>query len=451
MADGTELAAVTERVRERIDPAPDERDALQEAVRELIAATESALDDIDVEGEVIHVGSTARGTWVSGDRDIDIFVSFPESLPREDLERLGLQVGNAVLPEGQEEYAEHPYVSGEFDGFAVDLVPCYDVDSPRAIRSSVDRTPFHNAYLEERIDDETAGDVRLLKQFLSGIGIYGSDLRTRGFSGYLVELLVLEYGTFEAVLEAVAEWHPPVRLDPEGHGEKEFDDSLVFIDPTDPARNVAAVVSETSVARFVHHARELLEDPTVSRFFPEPPNPLSADAVVEHVERRGTTPIAVLFEPPDVVDDQLYPQLRRSLDGLTRGLEHRGFSVLRAATWAEERAVLLVELERATLPDVERHEGPPVYVSEHAENFTREYADTDVYGPFIDGDRYVVEREREVADAVTFVAEKLHEVALGAQVEDALRDGYTVYSGAEIGALAEEFGRDLADYFDPAP
>ncbi|MFB6152651.1 MAG: CCA tRNA nucleotidyltransferase [Halodesulfurarchaeum sp.] len=451
MADGTGLEAVTERVRERIDPSSEERRALQETVSELREATESALESLDVEGEVVHVGSTARGTWVSGERDIDIFVRFPTDLPRDDLERYGLEVGNAVLPDGQEEYAEHPYVSGEFDGFEVDLVPCYDVDSPRNIRSSVDRTPFHNQFLEDRIDEATAADVRLLKQFLSGIGIYGSDLRTRGFSGYLVELLVLEYGQFRSVLEAVTEWHPPVGLDPADHGERAFDDPLVVIDPTDPTRNVAAVVSETSVARFVHHARALLEDPGVSRFFPEESSPLSREAIVDHVRRRGTTPIAVLFDPPDVVDDQLYPQLHRSLDGLTRALENRGFSVLRSATWAGERAILLVELETATLPRMERHVGPPVYVAEHAENFTREYANAEVYGPFIDGDRYVVERERDVDDAVAFVERDLLEVALGAQVERALEEAYTVRTGEEIGALADEFGREFADYFDPAP
>ncbi|NIS30872.1 MAG: tRNA CCA-pyrophosphorylase, partial [Actinobacteria bacterium] len=55
-----------------------------------------------------------------------------------------------------------------------------------------DRTPFHAAYVEGRLNDELAAEVRVLKQLLEGIGVYGSDLKTRGFSGYLTELLVLE-------------------------------------------------------------------------------------------------------------------------------------------------------------------------------------------------------------------------------------------------------------------
>ncbi|AHG02886.1 tRNA CCA-pyrophosphorylase [Halobacterium sp. DL1] len=447
----SEFEAVVERVRERVDPTPDERAALAETVERLTDRAREAVTELDVDADVLQVGSTARGTWVAGDRDIDLFVRFPPDISREDLEAYGLQVGNAVLPEGREEYAEHPYVKGVFEGYDVDLVPCYRLDSATDIQSAVDRTPFHNAYLVERLDDNLAGDVRLFKQFLKGVGAYGSDLRTRGFSGYLTELLVVEYGEFRETLEAISEWEPQVRLDPEDHAAATFDDALVVVDPTDPERNVAAVVSDTNVARVIHHARAFLADPDEAVFEPDSPEPLDAAGVREHVERRGTTPLAVVFDAPDLVDDQLYPQLYRSRDGLVRGLEKRGFWVLRAATWADERAVLFAELEVAELSAVERHEGPPVYVSGHATGFYEKYADTDAYGPFVDGERYVVERERDVRTAREFAEDHLPDVALGAHVESIVERGdYEVLVGERVASLADEFGEELAGYFDPS-
>ncbi|MEF8774138.1 MAG: CCA tRNA nucleotidyltransferase, partial [Halobacteriales archaeon] len=379
------------------------------------------------------------------------------------LEAYGLQVGNEVLPDGREEYAEHPYVTGEHEGFDVDLVPCYRVESAADIRSAVDRTPFHTAYVRERLDDDLAGDVRLLKAFMKAVGVYGSDLKTRGFSGYLAELLVLAYGGFRAVLEAAADWTPQVELDPEDHAAATFEDPLVVIDPTDPERNVAAVCSAESVARLQHHARMLLADPTVERFRADDPEPIAPEAVREHVRRRGTTPVAVRFAVPDLVDDQLYPQLRRSLSGTTDELDRRGFDVLRAATWATDGgaepesaasggrvAVLFVELAVARRPAVERHEGPPVHVREHATGFYKKYADADAYGPFVDGDRYVVERDREFETARAFLrSDALFDVALGAHVESALADGYDVLVGEDVAALAEQFGAELAGYFGP--
>ncbi|MFC6836892.1 CCA tRNA nucleotidyltransferase [Halomarina ordinaria] len=448
-----EFEAVVEEIAARVVPDTEERERLAGVAGRVLAAAEAAVDDLPVAADVVQVGSTARGTWVSGDRDIDVFVRFPPDLPRADLERYGLQVGRAVLPDGHEEYAEHPYVKGTVEGFDVDLVPCYRVADATDIQSAVDRTPFHDAYLSARLDADLAREVVLTKAFLKGIGVYGSDLRTKGFSGYLTELLVLAYGDLRSFLAAACDWRPPVELDPEAHGRRSFDDPLVVVDPTDPERNVAAVCSTDNVARLVHHARVFLADPTVERFDPPAPTPLDAERMAAELDRRGTTPFALRFDAPDLVDDQLYPQLEKSLAGVAGELDRQGFDVLRAAAFADETAVLFVECEVAARPAVARHDGPPVWVGGHAAGFYDKYAESgDVYGPFVDGARYVVERERDHATARSWLeSDALFGVSLGVRVEDALREGYEVLGGEETVALAGEFGADLARYFDPRP
>jgi tRNA nucleotidyltransferase (CCA-adding enzyme) len=452
--DGSEFDRIVGRVRDRIDPGEDEHARLREVAATLVEQAETAATELCASADVVQVGSTARNTWISGDRDIDVFVRFPPDLDRETLETYGLEVGHATVPDGHEEYAEHPYVKGEVEGFDVDVVPCFRLESATEIRSAVDRTPFHNAYLDARLDDDLADDVRLAKQFLKGIGVYGSDLRTRGFSGYLTELLVLEYGSFRHLLEAAADWQPPIELDPEAHDTgRMFDDPLVVIDPTDPDRNVAAVCSTASVARLQHYARTFLEEPSIEHFEPREPDPLTDVELRDHLERRATTPVAVRFDAPDLVDDQLYPQLQKSLDGITSGLDDRGFDVFRAATFADETAVVFAELAVDERPAIERHPGPPVHVRGHAEGFYEAYADDpDAYGPFIHDDRYVAEREREFTTASAFLeSDRLFDVGLGAHVETALTDGYQVLVGDDVIDLLDEFGTDLARYFEPRP
>ncbi|WP_173424941.1 nucleotidyltransferase domain-containing protein, partial [Natrinema salifodinae] len=187
-----DLETVVAEIRDRVDPDDDERDRLREVADRLMDRAETAATELCDGADVLQVGSTARNTWISGDRDIDVFVRFPPELDRETLEEHGLEVGHATLPEGHEEYAEHPYVKGEVEGFDVDVVPCFRLESATEIRSAVDRTPFHTRYLQTRLDEDLAAAVRVTKQFLKGIGVYGSDLRTQGFSGYLTELLVCE-------------------------------------------------------------------------------------------------------------------------------------------------------------------------------------------------------------------------------------------------------------------
>ena len=469
-----DLDSVLSRVRDRAVPNDTERARLRSVAAELTASAQSAIADVPVDADVVQVGSTARGTWVSGDRDIDLFVRFPADLDREALEEYGLAVGHAVLPSGHEEYAEHPYVKGVYDGFDVDLVPCHDVERASDLVSAVDRTPFHDAYLSARLDDDLAADVVLAKAFLKGIGAYGSDLRTEGFSGYLTELLVAELGGFVPLVESARSWHPPVEFDPEAHAAQTFDDPLVVVDPTDPTRNVAAVLSAANLARFQHYARDLLETPRIELFEPETPAPLDAAEVRDHLARRETTPVAVVFPAPNIVDDQLWPQLRRSLDGIVRGLDDRGFGVLRARAMVADAtttdttttdatttdamttrmAALYAELETATRPAVERHEGPPVAVRQHAQRFYETYADDvdpETYGPFIDGDRYVVERQREFTTVREYLeSDAAGNVALGAQVEPAFADR-DVLVGEAVATLADRFGSALRSFYEPHP
>lgn len=474
-----ELEAVLSRVRERVLPEPEERERLRETAATLTDRTREAIADLPVDADVVQVGSTARGTWVAGDRDIDLFVRFDADLDRAELEEYGLAVGHAVLPDGHEEFAEHPYVKGSYEGFDVDLVPCHDVETAAELVSAVDRTPFHDAYLSARLDDDLAADVVVAKAFLKGIGAYGSDLRNEGFSGYLTELLVLELGGFVPLVESARSWHPPVEFDPEGHAERTFEDPLVVVDPTDPTRNVAAVLSATNLARFQHYARQLLAAPSEALFEPEEPDPLDSEEVRAHLDRRGTTPVAVVFDAPDVVDDQLWPQLRRSLDGIVGGLNERGFDVLRARAMTDAagptesdgssdaaaaagrdggteatRAALYAELEVTERPAVERHEGPPVAVRKHAASFYESYVDDvdpDTYGPFIDGDRYVVEREREFTTVREYLeSDAASDVALGARVEPAF-DDREVLVGEAVATLAPAFGRPLREFYEPRP
>ncbi len=449
---------VAARVRERIVPGPDERERLEAATAALVDRAERAVAELPVSARVVRAGSTARNTWLAGDRDIDIFVCFPPDLDDGALTEYGIAVGTAVLPDGREEYAEHPYVSGTHEGFAVDLVPCYDVETAAEIRSSVDRTPFHTAYVGERLDDDLADDVRLCKQLALATGVYGSDLRTKGFSGYLTELLVLAHDGFEPLVAAVADWEPPIRLDPADHGRATFDDPLVVIDPTDPERNVAAVLSAANLARFQHVSRELLGDPRESLFEPPGNEPIDAAAVQAGFERRGTTPVAVRVTVPDLVDDQLWPQLERSRAGVAGLLARHGFDVFRDAVLAEDHdpdrdervAVLLFELAVSERPAVERHEGPPVAARGHAERFYDAYVENgDGYGPFVAGGRYVVERDREFVDAAALLEAEITEASHGARIRTALTEGYDLLVGEAVGELADRFGGELAAYLDP--
>ena len=192
-------------------PTPEEETTLEAMVHDLLAAVQAVLRDRGWEAKPFVSGSVAKGTHLTG-ADVDLFVAFPADLPREDLEKRGLALGE-LLERGVHMYAEHPYTRGFYRGFQVEIVPCYRITDASQRMTAVDRTPLHVDYVLGHLNGGQADQIRLLKSWSEGIGLYGAEAKIRGFSGYLCELLVLKYGSFRGVLEASQGWRRGVVIE----------------------------------------------------------------------------------------------------------------------------------------------------------------------------------------------------------------------------------------------
>ncbi|MBU6997540.1 MAG: CCA tRNA nucleotidyltransferase [Theionarchaea archaeon] len=342
-------------VLEKIRPTEEERKAVKKVISACTGILKDRVKERELHAEVTLQGSMAKDTWISGDRNVDMFLIFSHDYSEKELKQYGLEIG--VLGDHEIAYAEHPYVRNFVEGYEVDVVPAYTFRE--GIRSSVDRTPLHTEYVLTHLTDKD--QVRLLKKFTRSIAVYGSDLKVQGLSGYLCELLVIKYGTFFQVLENMSTIKPRECLYLEMPPSREFTEPLVFVDPVDPERNVAAVVSLENLARLVHHAREFLKNPEPSQFFREP----------ESYKRISGTELYRIDFQLDVIDDILFPQLRKTRDYMVKMLEHHGFRVFNTAVF--DRGIL-IELSVFALPPSKKHLGPPVYEKEHCERFLQKHA-----------------------------------------------------------------------------
>ncbi|HOJ96655.1 MAG TPA: CCA tRNA nucleotidyltransferase [Methanospirillum sp.] len=420
-------------VLEEIRPTREELDRMYSLADRLIA-------DIRASGRAdgMMVGSVARKTCVHGDRDLDIFMLFDPSLPREDLEREGLALAWRIAQQYtdtiREKYAEHPYLNATIDGLDVDLVPCYRVEEATGIQSAVDRTPFHNRYISARISGYT-DDVLLFKQFVKAGGVYGSDQMTEGFAGYLCELLVLHYGGFHALLKAAAQWKPGMFIDIEQHAAKWFDEPLVVIDPVDPCRNVSASVSDTKLLEFIELCQGYLKSPSKWFFYRPPICILTEEEVHARLLGRESAFLAITLKTPPYIEDIVVPQLRKSLHTLVDLLKRHEFVVARGDTWMhEDRSMMLFELLVDSLPAIRYHAGPPVTAHVNAAKFIEKYIHSDIIfaGPYIREGRYGVELPRRYRHAQDLLSSpEVFATALGKHVKHSMKEGYTVHSGIE--------------------
>ncbi|MCG3108759.1 CCA-adding enzyme [Metallosphaera sp. J1] len=342
---------ILEKVLRRVKPGPEDANQIQNAVNLVL----SRLKDLDAE---VH-GSFRKGTWLKGDTDVDLFVFYPKSVGkeylakealREILERLqGLRTRLA--------YAEHPYVIVEVDGVEVDVVPALRVESGDQAITAVDRTPFHTRYVTSRLSEEGRDQVRLLKRFLKGIGVYGAEIKVMGFSGYVAELLVIYYGSFLDVMRGASAWKPGTEIVLEKETRK-FDSPLIIPDPVDPKRNAAAAVSLRSLATMTIASRAFLHAPSLDFFYPPPPGDQQVLGEVLVTELQLTEPY---------VDDVLWGQIRKSVEKMKSALTSAGFRVVDVGWCQDEKVRLMVQLESTSIGDYYLGQGPPFYLESSAE------------------------------------------------------------------------------------
>lgn len=445
-----EIDTIRASVLLRIKPTDLEKQKLSALADSLISRINAIGRAEGLDITAILVGSTARSTWLSGEHDLDIFIMFPPEISREYLEEKGLYVARKMAAQArssEERYAEHPYINAIFDGFEVDLVPAFGVASAAEIKSAVDRTPFHNRFVLSRIKG-LEDEVLLLKQFLKGCGVYGSELKTHGFSGYLVELLVIHYGSFMQVLEATREWKPGMKIDIEKHASAAYADPLVMVDPTDPARNVAAALSLDNMCIFIDRAREFLKKPDVSFFSLRAVEALTDSEFKNIMYARGTSLIAIEFKAPDEVEDVLFPQLHKMEDSVREMLERYDFRVYNNMVWAGKKAVLVYELECAGLPVMKKHAGPQVWIEEHAEAFKSKYSGTNAFSSvYIRHGKYMVEIPRKYRTAKELLEAELPKCGLGKHVALSIKKGYHIMENEQILMIKENNFREFLHRF----
>jgi tRNA nucleotidyltransferase (CCA-adding enzyme) len=387
------MQQILDTVLKRIKPSSREEDSVRKFVSDVmrVAKTVSGLD-------CVVVGSIGKFTWLSNDHDIDVFMLFPKETPREELEKKGLEYGKKIVEnlkgKAKVKYAEHPYTHAIIKGFDVDIVPCYRIQKGEHIQSAVDRSPLHLSYALDHLTPRMADEVRLLKQFCKAQDVYGSDEKHQGFSGYICELLIIYYQSFEAVVKAAAEWKAPQVVDVFGFTDRtKFPEQpLIIIDPVDKNRNAAAVVNAENFVRFVSACRQFAEKPSANFFNFKPVQPMTSKQI-KYLMNRGTRFFALAMSSPDVVEDVLYPQLRKARKRIENLLHHNEFPVLRSYEFVgNKKAFIIFEIEAPVLPPVKAMEGPPITSKPHTEEFLAKYRGKAFL--YLSGSRWMAEVKR---------------------------------------------------------
>jgi len=463
------LEEICAEVRKRVNPSESERKKVQELAKKLTEKVEKAAKENGVEAEIRVEGSVAKNTWLRDCPEIDVFMRVPTTMPREAFGNVCLKIARKAT-EGYkqiERFAEHPYLEAIMDKVRVNVVPCYRVKRGEWI-SATDRTPFHTDYVKPLLNKQMGEEVRLLKRFMKGVGVYGAEIKVGGFSGYLCELLVLNYGSFIEVVRSAGDWKERIIIDYEGHyedrdaAENIFEEPLVMVDPVDKGRNVAAAVRKERLDEFIAVSRAFLKNPDLKFFYPPEVKALDSRELVNKIKARGSAIVLISFRGATLVPDVLWGQLYKSQRALRKLIQKHDFTVLRDNVWSDQKNlnIFIFEVENRFLPNMKRHIGPPLRKKEDCEKFLRKHvgADSTVSGPRIEEGRWVVYVKRKYTDVVNLVNEKLGDgganVGVAEVVSKAVADSMEILVNNEVLRLYSanpDFAKFLTEYLEGKP
>jgi len=466
------LEKVCEKILKQITPDAKRKRQIHALAEKLRKKVEDAAKRAKVKAVVRVEGSVAKDTWLSHEPDIDIFMQLPPKMPREEFEKTALKIAQEATAgyKQVERFAEHPYLEAFVDGIRVNIVPCYKVKRGEW-KSATDRTPFHTDYVKPLLTPRLRGEIRLLKQFMKGVSVYGAEIKVGGFSGYLCELLVLNYKSFVKVLNAVASWKDGQVIDYKGFYEKRerdlqllFKEPLVIVDPVDKGRNAGSAVRKERLDEFVAASRQFLRTPNERFFNPPKTKPYSPRKIADLMIDRDSSIVFVKFDRVNAVPDVLWGQLYKSQRAL-RGLlsQQNDFKIVRDAVWSNENDVnmFIFEVEHLQLPAVKKHLGPPLEKQKECENFLQKHlnlADT-FSGPMIENGRWMVETRRKVLEADELLERKLKEdggrqVGVAEEIARAVRENFEILTDDVILSLYRVnsgFAEFLTRYYEGKP
>ncbi|MEM1556595.1 MAG: CCA tRNA nucleotidyltransferase, partial [Candidatus Bathyarchaeia archaeon] len=348
--------------------------------------------------------------------------------------------------------------------------PCFMVRDPSEAKSSVDRTPFHTQYVKSKLSEDLKNEIRLLKAFMRGIGVYGAEIKVGGFSGYLCELLVLYYGSFINVLRAASGWHKGEVIDIEGYykspneaREAFQNEPLIVIDPVDKKRNVASAVRLNRLSEFILASRFFLKKPDIKFFEPRAIEPYQTDDLLMAMRERGSAIIFLKTGAIRAVPDILWGQLFRSQRALVNLIEQFDFDVLRSEVWSDEKSVniFVFELSSRFLPPIKRYVGPPIDKTSNCEEFLRKHLGSEEVfsGPRLEGDRLVIEKRRRYTDIIELLKDNLasdggRRIGVASLVAKALSESMEILINEEIlnfYSTNSDFARFLTEYLIGRP
>lgn len=362
---------------------------VQKEERTFIATTHSFLKTLNavlkpIPAKAILGGSGAKGTWLSGSHDVDIFVLFDYKKYADQSAELSQLLEKALKKTFSKLkinrlHGSRDYFQLFYQGLMFEIVPILRISKAEQARNITDISPLHSAWVNKHAA-KVKDDIRLLKQFCKANNMYGAESYIGGFSGYVLEIVSAQYGSFEKVLKAAQKWKEKDVIDPSQFypsaemalfhiNTSKLQSPLIVVDPVDKSRNAAAALSKEKFLLFKSVAKKYLQKPAEEFFEKEE---VSVSSLQKKYKGKGHL-VFVTATPTEGKEDAVGAKLLKAFQFLQERL--KPFEV-NHADWAWDKktdTLFYFVLKKKELPEYEVRVGPPLKLKEYVADFKKKY------------------------------------------------------------------------------
>ena len=225
-------------------------------------------------------GSVAKGTFLKGDHDVDLFVKFSHDYKTNELskylEKIIELVSKKLNFKYKLVYGSRDYFQFIYRDITFEVVPVLKIFNIKEAQNITDASPLHVTYLRKQIAKHPTlpDEIRLAKQFCKSAGVYGAESYIKGLSGHSLDLLITFYGSFINFVSSTKYWQEKFVIDVDNKLKdplKELNPSktkspIILIDPIDNKRNATAALSKEKYNILRIRAQEFIENPSIDFF-----------------------------------------------------------------------------------------------------------------------------------------------------------------------------------------
>ncbi|RME54665.1 CCA tRNA nucleotidyltransferase [Candidatus Woesearchaeota archaeon] len=333
----------------------------KEEERKLKEKAKDVIEKVKIKNVKLELGgSVAKGTWLKGNHDIDIYAKF-------DLKYKGHDI-SSILKRKLEKFkfstlhGSRDYFQIKKRNYVVEIVPILNIKNVAQAENITDVSPFHVKWVRKH--KELADEMRLAKAFCKANKLYGAESYIKGFSGYVLEILIVNYGSFRNLLKASLDWKNKEVIDVENYYKnndamRELNVSktkspLIVIDPVQKERNAAAGLSLEKFNLFKKIAKDYLNGPSVKYFLREK---LTLKKIKQVAGNNKL--IVVQAKTLQGKKDVIGAKLLKVFTHLKKHLILNDFKLLDSGWEWDENVMFYFVLDKKMLSKTKKHFGPP--------------------------------------------------------------------------------------------